>query len=407
MARNPDWTEDEIILALELYVRSNFTVLPIDHPEVIALSEFMYSLPIHPPEVRDGKFRNPSSISTKLANFRYINPAQPGGLSSASKLDYKMWEAYAGDPPRLRRIVGRIHSYANLPELEAEPALTDESAPEGRLLLRVHKIRERNARLVEKRKKQALRKSGSLACEACGFDFLTMYGPIGGGYIECHHTVPVSELTPESKTRLTDLALLCANCHRMVHRSSELLSIERLRKHMKMATASYTGIQLPNGHSIQDGAFALPAATAHPDLWAIAHDLSKLLELELELPGIEPTIPQDQHDMSDIKVWLWIESNFAVGFLCTLPLDPNENFRWLDDVDRGVRNNWQNIDCGYRIVSVWLARNLRGNGIAQNLASTAAAHFGIAIDEYVHSLPLSDAGRRFAKRLSPKGIRVN
>jgi putative restriction endonuclease len=30
-------------------------------------------------------------------------------------------------------------------------------------------------------------------------------------------------------TRLEDLALLCANCHRMIHRASPWLSVEELR----------------------------------------------------------------------------------------------------------------------------------------------------------------------------------
>ena len=48
----------------------------------------MNSLPIHSPELRTSKFRNPSGVNTKLANFRYVDPDRPGGLSGASRLDY-------------------------------------------------------------------------------------------------------------------------------------------------------------------------------------------------------------------------------------------------------------------------------------------------------------------------------
>lgn len=229
MARNPKWKKDESILALDLYIRVGYRVLSGNHPDVIALSEFMNALPIHPQELRDSKFRNPSGINTKLANFRYLDPDRPGGLSGASQVDREVWAEFAGDIPRLRKVVEAIHQSVTLPEIEAEPDLPDESAPEGQVLLRVHKIRERNRKLVAERKRRAKKESGKLLCEACGFDFVAVYGELGEDYIECHHTVPVSDLVPGSETRLSDLALLCANCHRMVHRSRAVLSVAALR----------------------------------------------------------------------------------------------------------------------------------------------------------------------------------
>ncbi|WP_405812446.1 HNH endonuclease [Streptomyces sp. NBC_01520] len=35
--------------------------------------------------------------------------------------------------------------------------------------------------------------------------------------MECHHIVPLHE-AGEGRTKLNDLALICANCHRMIHR---------------------------------------------------------------------------------------------------------------------------------------------------------------------------------------------
>jgi 5-methylcytosine-specific restriction protein A len=68
-----------------------------------------------------------------------------------------------------------------------------------------------------------------LTCEACGFDFFKRYGERGGGYIECHHRIPLSESGP-TQTRLKDLALVCSNCHRMIHRrTNDWLSLEELK----------------------------------------------------------------------------------------------------------------------------------------------------------------------------------
>jgi 5-methylcytosine-specific restriction protein A len=40
----------------------------------------------------------------------------------------------------------------------------------------------------------------------------------------------LSTLTGPVETRLADLAVVCANCHRMIHRSSRLITLERLRR---------------------------------------------------------------------------------------------------------------------------------------------------------------------------------
>lgn len=57
-----------------------------------------------------------------------------------------------------------------------------------------------------------------------------MYGGLGQGYIECHHKTPISQMSPGQKTKLSDLALVCANCHRMLHRGGERMTVEELRR---------------------------------------------------------------------------------------------------------------------------------------------------------------------------------
>lgn len=97
-----------------------------------------------------------------------------------------------------------------------------------RVLLRQHKIRERNRSLVAKKKASVMAKEGCLKCEVCGFDFQQTYGQLGEGFIECHHKVPISQF-PGQKTRLKDLALVCANCLRMLHRGGESLTAVQLK----------------------------------------------------------------------------------------------------------------------------------------------------------------------------------
>nr|WP_227672732.1 HNH endonuclease [Komagataeibacter sp. FXV3] len=101
-------------------------------------------------------------------------------------------------------------------------------APEGRILTVLHHSRERSRKIVQAKKKDVLAKTGRLACEACGFDFVERYGDRGQGFIECHHIKPLSDLPNETKTRLDDLALVCANCHRMIHAQRPWMNIEEL-----------------------------------------------------------------------------------------------------------------------------------------------------------------------------------
>ncbi|EKT4450658.1 TPA: HNH endonuclease [Pseudomonas putida] len=98
------------------------------------------------------------------------------------------------------------------------------------MLTRFHRFRERDRKLVLYKKKQAMSKYGKLDCEACGFSFLSRYGDAGKDIIDVHHTKPLHTLKPGEKTRLNDLALLCSNCHRVVHSSKPWLTIEELRK---------------------------------------------------------------------------------------------------------------------------------------------------------------------------------
>jgi 5-methylcytosine-specific restriction protein A len=105
--------------------------------------------------------------------------------------------------------------------------LDEIEAPEGKLLVREHLTRERSRKLRQKKIDLVRAKGGHVACVVCGFDFEQTYGAHGEGYIECHHVIPL-HASGETKTRLDDLALICANCHRMIHRRAPWLSPSEL-----------------------------------------------------------------------------------------------------------------------------------------------------------------------------------
>lgn len=108
------------------------------------------------------------------------------------------------------------------------PDPTAEEFTEGRELLQLHRKKERNPRAVRQKKRQVFAAHGRLCCEVCGFDFAQAYGPLGAGFAECHHRVPLSQLAENHGTRLSDLAIVCANCHRMLYRRP-MHSVDELR----------------------------------------------------------------------------------------------------------------------------------------------------------------------------------
>ncbi len=73
-------------------------------------------------------------------------------------------------------------------------------------------------------------------CKCCDFDFQAAYGERGLNYIEAHHLKPLSSLEEGVAVEYdieNDFTVLCSNCHRMVHRNKELITIEELQKSMK------------------------------------------------------------------------------------------------------------------------------------------------------------------------------
>ncbi len=107
----------------------------------------------------------------------------------------------------------------------------DESAfPEGKEKFKQHRYLERDGKITRRAKALRLAKMGKLECEVCKLDFATSYGDIGHGFIEAHHKTPVAQLAGTKKTKIEDLALVCSNCHRMLHRGDPLLTVEQLKE---------------------------------------------------------------------------------------------------------------------------------------------------------------------------------
>lgn len=105
------------------------------------------------------------------------------------------------------------------------------SYSEGKAAYKQHRQWERDPKISLDAKRARLEQVRVLACDVCGFSFADRYGELGQGFIEAHHTIPVSEMRKRGKTQtsIDEMALVCSNCHRMLHKGDPLLSIEELK----------------------------------------------------------------------------------------------------------------------------------------------------------------------------------
>jgi 5-methylcytosine-specific restriction enzyme A len=108
----------------------------------------------------------------------------------------------------------------------AEPVVTLPPDPEfegfeGAMRERFAQHRMREAKLRKLKIEEEMKANGGrLICEVprCGFDFFRRYGELGRGFAHVHHREKLS-LAPATgrKVTLDDLAVVCANCHAMIH----------------------------------------------------------------------------------------------------------------------------------------------------------------------------------------------
>lgn len=96
----------------------------------------------------------------------------------------------------------------------------------------IREINFRDRKVVE----LAKRLKNGTTCAVCQFNFEKEFGAHGEGFIEMHHLHSIAH--GERKTTVKDLRPVCSNCHRMLHRGKEILTINHLREIRKRAKVS-------------------------------------------------------------------------------------------------------------------------------------------------------------------------
>lgn len=194
MSKNPDWTRDEIILALDLYLKHRESPPSKTSREVHELSQLLGKLYRLNGGAPSETFRNPPGVYLKMMNLRAHDPQYTAqgkvGMTSGGSMDKVVWDEFSDDLPALHKeaqlISGIIENEVEQ-QRNAAPVPMEAEGEEGGLVLRTHFRRERNRKLV-KEKLKASAVLGKLVCEVCGFDFESAYGKLGAGYMEVHPT---------------------------------------------------------------------------------------------------------------------------------------------------------------------------------------------------------------------------
>jgi 5-methylcytosine-specific restriction enzyme A len=212
---NPKWTRDEVILALELYFECGGKVPSGNDPRVMALSDLLRRFPFHAESIKRESFRNPDGVSFKLQNLAQV--ATGRGLGNVAAADREVWAEFGSRLEELKRIASLIRLGVSSEQLTEEPWEEEQEFPEGRIVTAMHTRRERQRGLRDKLL-ASRRKLGPLACEICHRPSPISEPSVTDAVFEAHHIVPLAIGQGQRNTRISDLALLCAGCHRALHR---------------------------------------------------------------------------------------------------------------------------------------------------------------------------------------------
>lgn len=216
---NPHWTKDETILALDLYFELNGNVPSKDHKRVIELSDYLRTSSIHAGKEKKSSFRNPDGVVFKLQNLRSV--ATGVGLSNTSKVDVAVWNEYGTRSDLISKLTKEIledEKFIGESIKDSEPGdFDDVEYVEGDLKYKAHRHRERSRKI----RKDLLKKrsqENSLHCDLCTYDAKNMPENIREAAFEAHHIEPLEGTKKKRKTKLSDMSLMCATCHRLLHR---------------------------------------------------------------------------------------------------------------------------------------------------------------------------------------------
>lgn len=182
--------------------------------------------------------RFPRTSNAYGTKYFLTNILQDGGRSSLLKalsalrqhIDY--YEAVGNSTLHKQRAICEEFSVlANVSQVDIFPdevEESDDSLLEGKTRKVSVNIYERNPIA----RQQCIDHYGC-KCFICDFDFKSIYGELGEGFIHVHHLVEISTIGSQySVDPIKDLRPVCPNCHAMLHKKKPAYSIGEVVNHL-------------------------------------------------------------------------------------------------------------------------------------------------------------------------------
>lgn len=208
---NPIWTWDETLLALDLLYRHGGAV-DKSHKDVQALSKLLKGANIYAPEKQRSTFRNPDGVALKLQNL--LSAVDPTRGLSSSKTDRKIVAEYPQHRSKEVRSLAQAITHAIELGERSEDSEEEETFIEGQILTSRHRRRDHNLR----KKLLEQKRDHELVCAICDMIPPPVDRALRESFFEAHHILPLSLIKEVTQTKVSDMSLLCASCHRFLHK---------------------------------------------------------------------------------------------------------------------------------------------------------------------------------------------
>lgn len=206
---NVSFTRDEAILALDVLYFAEDLRLNKESKEIVELSELLNELPIIPLSARGEIFRNSNGIKNQLIKFK-SSYAKRKKDSHVGTIFYEVADEFNGRNDDLHKIASAIRQNRDFFRIATFGSeLEGEYFPEGALLYHLHRVLEaRDSRKIIPARR----------CEICHLNLSEVYKPTLGNFLQCHLTVPITELNASKYYDAEDFITVCPNCHAVLHR---------------------------------------------------------------------------------------------------------------------------------------------------------------------------------------------
>lgn len=226
------WAREELILVLSLYFEHHNKVSAIPDSTIDEYSKICRAM--HPTNAsKNPKFRSAKSIRARLYNFQSCDPSwiERGhkGLQAGSAVNFKnIWDEFYKNPDEVVTLAGEIKD-----ALKASPRYqtntANDSIFEGQRVLRIHQSRERKPQR-QKKINSFITTHGYLFCECCGTTGERYEKSIRESIFEVHHDIPLALASNQVETKIEDLLILCASCHKAIHGYEEVPSVDEMKE---------------------------------------------------------------------------------------------------------------------------------------------------------------------------------